>query len=594
MKGKIFKFVSLSIRSIRFIWSRSKEYLILTIVNIILSAVSVFPGMYLVKYSIDLLTNHVSFSTYLLTIGIIVLIILSVSVITMLINTRLGFVKDRFYAKIRLEISEICLDTDYSNIQKKSFLENKDFALAAASNDSLDLIINSLHSVISGVIIIGGVIYVLSEASLIIIIPIILSLAIDLYNDWLNARQNFIDTKEEVEYSRKSRYLQKISSDFSYAKEIRMFNLKERFKGRMDEVDDLLYKLREQRRKRRRPLAIFAYGADTILDIAIYLFLGFQTISSVITLGQFSLYSNALRQLKNSVSGVIFVITKFVVNTEYLKGFFSFMEQKASTVDTSHKHCSGKAEICFEHVSFKYPESDVLVLKDVNITIHANEKLLIIGENGAGKTTFVKLLCGLLRPTNGRILLNGQDISEIPKDEYMCYISTVFQDYKLFAMSIAENVCALNDVKNDKLNDALLKVNLQDKIKHTSKGVDTPLYRIFDEEGVEFSGGEMQRVAIARAIYKESPILIMDEPTSALDPKAECEIYSAFKRISEGRTAVFISHRLSSVKFSDRIAVFANGEIIEYGTHDDLMKKKGTYADLYRIQSDLYKNGEVK
>lgn len=592
--AKLSSFVSFSVKSIQFIWCRSKEYLILTFASIILSAVSVFPGMYLINCSIDLLTKHVDFRKYLLTVGIIILIMLFFSGVLMLIGTRLGYVKNRFYSKIRLEISKICINTDYANIQKKSFLENKKFALVVASKGSLDLFINSMQSVISSFIVIVGVIYIISEVSLILLIPIALALVIDLYNDWLNARQNFIDTKEEIEYSRKSGYLQNISSDFAYAKEIRMFNLKERFKRRMDEVDDLLFKLREQRRKRRRPLAILAYGSDTILDIAIYLYLGYKVISSAISLGRFALYSSALRQLKNSVSEVIYIITEFVVNTEYLKGFFEFMEQRAEKKKEISAPRPAKAEICFEHVSFKYPESDIFALKDVNITINAGETLLIVGENGAGKTTFVRLLCGLYRPTEGRILFNGRDITTIPTEEYLGYISTVFQDFKLFAMSIAENICALNDDDEKRVDDALKKVDLQDKVKQTSKGKTTQLYRIFDKDGVEFSGGEMQRLAIARAVYKDSTILIMDEPTSALDPKAEYEIYSGFRRIAEGRTSVYISHRLSSVKFSDRIAVFNKGEIAELGTHDELMEKKGMYAELYSIQANLYKQEAVK
>lgn len=459
------------------------------------------------------------------------------------------------------------------------------------NNDSLDLFIKSLRSVLSSFIIISGVLYIISTVSFILIIPLASALVIDLYNDYLNARQNFIDIKEQVEYSRKSGYLQSISSDFEYAKEIRMFNLKERFKQRMDEVDQLLFTLREHRRKQRRPLAIFTYGSDTVLDIAIYLYLGYKVlVTSAISLGQFSLYSNALRQLKNSVSDVIFVMTQFIVNTEYLKGFFDFLvlksERECGDLPTE---CLTHAEICFENVSFKYPEADVYTLKDISITINDGETLLIVGENGAGKSTFVKLLCGLYKPTNGRILLNGRDISTIPTEEYINYISTVFQDYKLFAMSISENICTLKDENSGRLQSVLEQVNLLEKVSQTADSENTQLYRKFDENGVEFSGGEMQRLAIARAIYKDAPILIMDEPTSALDPKAEHEIYSSFQRISKGRTSVYISHRLSSVKFSDRIAVFDKGQIVEYGTHDEMIAKNGLYAELYSIQADLYK-----
>ena len=580
-----------SAKSLCFIWRGSKAYLFLTLLSIIISAIQVFPSMYLINYSIDLLARQVAFREYLRVAGIIILIMLSVSLASMLINNRLGYVKNCFYSKIRLEIDDICLNTDYANIQRKTFLENKNFALAVMNNDSLDLFIKGLRSVLSSLIIISGVLCIISTVSFILLIPLFCALVIDLYNDYLNARQNFIDTKEEVEYYRKSGYLQSISSDFAYAKEIRMFNLKERFKQRMDEVDQLLFAFREHRRKQRRPLAIFTYGSDTVLDIAIYLYLGYKVlVTSAITLGQFSLYSNALRQLKNSVGDVIFVMTQFIVNTEYLKGFFNFMElkteRKSCDLPAEHLTC---AEIRFENVSFRYPEADVYTLKDISISINAGETLLIVGENGAGKSTFVKLLCGLYKPTKGRILLNGRDISTIPTEEYINYISTVFQDYKLFAMSISENICALKDENSLRLQNALEQVNLREKVSQTAYSGNTQLYRMFDENGVEFSGGEMQRLAIARAIYKDAPILILDEPTSALDPKAEYEIYSSFQRISKDRTSVYISHRLSSIKFSDRIAVFDKGQIAEHGTHDELVAKNGLYAELYGIQASLYK-----
>jgi len=597
MNQKIHSFFSYSAKSVRFLWRGNRGYLIATIIRIVISAVSVFPKMYLINYSIDMLTKRVAFGEYLRIAGTIILVMLLLSAASVLIDNRIGFMKSRFYAKLRLEIDRICLDTDYASIQSKTFLENKGFALAAMDNDSLDLFIQSLHSLLSSLIVISGVLYIISQVSFVLLVPLVCALAIDLYNDYLNARQNFIDTKERVEYFRRSGYLQNISSDFAYAKEIRLFNLKERFKGRMDEVDQLLFALREHRRRQRRPLAIFAYGSDTVLDIAIYLYLGYRAlVTADITLGRFSLYSNALRQLKSSVSDILFVMTQFVVNTEYLKGFFDFMSRKTGREDgVSPFGRPDRAEIRFENVSFRYPGSDAYTLKDVSITIDAGETLLIVGENGAGKSTFVKLLCGLYAPTKGRILLNGRDISTIPREEYISCISTVFQDYELFAMSISENVSALKTESPEcpesleRVRSSLEQVGLLEKISAMPGAENTQLYRIFDESGVEFSGGEMQRLAIARAVYKDAPVLIMDEPASALDPKAEYEIYASFQAISEGRTSIYISHRLSGIKFSDRIAVFDKGRITEHGMHDELMAKNGLYAELYSMQASLYR-----
>ena len=509
---------------------------------------------------------------------------------SMLINSMLEYSKKKFYTKIRQEINYICLHTDYEKIQSKSFVEEKDFALSTLNNDSLEMYIQSVKTLISSIIVIAGTLYIISFASLFILIPLAVSIILVSYNSYLNAIQNYVETKEEIEYRKKSTYLQSISRDFSYAKEIRAFDLKDKFKKRMDEVDELLLRIKENRRKKRRPSNLLVYSAEAILQIAIYLYFGYKVFTSIITLGQFSLYSNAVEKLKSSLENIMFVVTEFMVNIEYVQGFFDFMKTDIRTLKHDKIDISS-AKIEFKGVSYKYPKAETYALKDVNLSIDAGETLLIVGENGAGKSTFIKLLCGLYKPTEGKILINGIDISTIDSKEYVKNISAVFQDYKLFALSIADNIDALKDFDSNKMDKSLEQVNLLEKVR-LSNGVDTQLYRIFDENGCEFSGGEMQRLAIARAIYKDAPILILDEPTSALDPKVEYEIYNSFKQMSENRTAVYISHRLSSIKFSDKIAVFDKGAIVEYGTHDDLIAKKGIYEELYSIQASLYHREE--
>lgn len=580
-----------SFKSLRFIWKGNKSYLFLTLLSIILDSAKVFPTMYLTTYTVDCLVGDVEFTAYLKIVAAILTIMMCLAILSMLTHNGLNYIKGRFYSDIRMHINDICMYTDYCNIQSKSFLESKAFALTALERDCLDSFVQSLRKILSCILIISGVIYIISESSLIILVALAISLAINLYNDYLNARHNFTDTKEEVEYRRKSSYLQSISADFSYAKEIRMFNLKDRFRERMDEVEQLLFKARESRRKERNSSAVIAYAADAILDVCMYLFYGYQVlVSKTISLGQFSLYMNALRQLKTAVDDIIYTMTEFIVNTEYLDKFFSFVDQKVHLPgNATDEVVISKARIQFENVSFRYPNATRDTLKKINITINAGETLLIVGENGAGKSTFAKLLCGLYKPTQGRILFNGVDIATVDPQEYMQQVSAVFQDYKLFAMNISDNICSMHQQKADKIQHALTQVNMLAKVDGTCEKENTQLYRIFDEKGVEFSGGEMQRLAIARAIYKDSPVLVMDEPTSALDPEAEYEIYSSFQNISQNRTAVYISHRMSSVKFSDKIAVFKDGEILEYGTHKQLMEEKGLYNELYSLQADLYK-----
>ncbi len=247
-------------------------------------------------------------------------------------------------------------------------------------------------------------------------------------------------------------------------------------------------------------------------------------------------------------------------------------------------------EFTFEDVSFTYPHQNECTLKNINLTIKNKERLSIVGENGAGKTTLVKLLLRLYEPTQGRILLNGIDIREIDYSEYLRLFSTVFQDFKLFAFKILDNITSLDNESGDlsKVNHCLEKAGLLSKINALEEGVETYLIKIYEENGVELSGGEAQKLAIARALYKDAPIVILDETTAALDPKAEYEIYTKFLSLVDDKTAIFISHRLSSTKFCDRIVVLREGEIAEIGSHSELLAQKGYYAELFSMQAQFY------
>jgi ATP-binding cassette subfamily B protein/ATP-binding cassette subfamily C protein len=250
----------------------------------------------------------------------------------------------------------------------------------------------------------------------------------------------------------------------------------------------------------------------------------------------------------------------------------------------------GKHEIAFRDVSFSYPGQAGYALRGINITLKPGQKLSIVGENGAGKTTFVKLLCRIYDPTEGEILLDGVDIRDIEYDEYVALFSTVFQDYKLYALSLKDNVAlSASDTASDGEVEAVLrKAGFGEKLDSLPKGVHTLVYRNFDGEGFEPSGGEGQKIALARALYRDAPIAILDEPTAALDPRAEYELYQRFHDLVARKTAVYISHRLSSARFCDTIAVLKNGEIAELGTHEELIAAKKQYAELFSMQAQFY------
>ena len=246
-------------------------------------------------------------------------------------------------------------------------------------------------------------------------------------------------------------------------------------------------------------------------------------------------------------------------------------------------------EVQFKNVSFKYPESDSYALKNINFTFEVGQRLAVVGMNGSGKTTLIKLLCRLYDPTEGEITMNDFDIRKYDYLQYLDIFSVVFQDYNLLSLSLGSNVAADGDYDAKKVEEYLREVGFGERLDAMPNRLETALYKNFDEEGVEISGGEAQKIALARALYKDAPFIILDEPTAALDPLAEAEIYSKFNEIVGSKSAIYISHRLSSCRFCDRILVLDKGEIVQFGTHDELVAdEKGKYHELWHAQAQYY------
>lgn len=256
------------------------------------------------------------------------------------------------------------------------------------------------------------------------------------------------------------------------------------------------------------------------------------------------------------------------------------------------KRYDNEYELEFRNVSFHYPNSDRLVLKNVSFRLKTGRKLAIVGANGAGKTTFIKLLCRLYDPTEGEILLNGIDIRKYDYDEYIRLFSIVFQDYRIFSFSVAENVAAGPDFDRERVVKSLQDAGIYERVLNMRSGIDSRLLKDQqdgDEEGIEISGGEKQKIALARALYRDAPMVILDEPTSALDPIAEQDIYTRFNDMVAEKTAVFISHRMSSCRFCDEIAVFDGGQIVQNGTHEELVADAdGIYRKMWEAQAQYY------
>lgn len=327
----------------------------------------------------------------------------------------------------------------------------------------------------------------------------------------------------------------------------------------------------------------------------LYGWLIYNVICRGMTIGNFSLYLGILMAFSNNVVQCFDVIAdtkRASLEIDDYRSFVELEEQTKSGVDIIDNINFDKYEFVFENVSFKYPRQEKWVLKNINLTIDANKKLAVVGNNGAGKTTFIKLLMRLYEPTGGRILLNGIDIRKFEIKSYYKIFAPVFQDMECFAMSIKQNVSmkGLEYTNDTKVFDTLNRSGLTKKINRLDNGIQTELLKIFNNKAVDLSGGEKQKLALARALYKDANVLIFDEPTAALDAIAEDTMYRQFDKMIENKTAIYISHRLSSTRFCDQIVMFANGTIAEMGTHSELLANNKLYNEMYNMQSIYYQD----
>ena len=408
---------------------------------------------------------------------------------------------------------------------------------------------------------------------------------------------------------RKRWYMNIALSDFSYAKDVRLFGLKKWITDKFIELN------KERFEAQRRGVRLwFWVGVCSsvfwlVFQGAVYAYLVNGIVTKSLTLGNFTLYLTSAATFFECISSLLNCFTQMMQKSREIDDFRTFMEiesivkqwengEKITGANSKNQKVISLPEVPsynsyefeFKNVSFKYPRAEKFALKNLNLKLKAGERLAVVGLNGAGKSTFIKLLLRLYEPTEGQILLNGVDISTYDLESYFNVFAPVFQDINLFALTFAENVSMeSHDQTNLSLVEEYTKNSgLEEKLKNLPNGLNTQMLKIIYDDGIDMSGGEKQKLALARALYKNSPVVVLDEPTSALDAIAESKLYQEFDKLIGGKTAVYISHRLSSTQFCNNVAMFMEGKMIEYGTHDSLMAQGGEYAKMFKIQSQYY------
>ncbi|SMC27841.1 ATP-binding cassette, subfamily B [Clostridium acidisoli DSM 12555] len=388
-------------------------------------------------------------------------------------------------------------------------------------------------------------------------------------------------------------YTDHVFLNYSKGKDIRIFNMFEmihnNYNKHMHEAKKFYDMFYYEKIKNKETCNLLS---NSIYMYVAYIIVILKVLARSITIGELTKYIGAISIFNTAVISIIDVNQLIKLQTEFIKVFTEFinMDNKKQTGSLQiEKRKDNVYDIEFHDVSFKYSKTDDYTLKHVSCRLTVKNKIAVVGKNGAGKTTFIKLLCRLYDPTEGYITLNGIDIKQYDYDEYLSMFSVAFQDFNLFAFPVRENVATNRNVEDDKVWKCLSLSGIADRVKEMPRNIETNLYK-YDEDGVEISGGEAQKIAISRALYKDAPFVILDEPTSALDPISEFEIYSKFNELVEDKTSIFISHRMSSCRFCDDIIVFDSGKIIQRGNHNTLIKdEKNVYASLYMAQAKYYK-----
>ena len=566
------------------------------VVSVFIDSIELFLVPILVKLVIGYIEEGKATVTILQLLGIYAAIILFINVMQGLITNQLDWKMKYVLIKFKSELMQTMLSMDYANLENPDVLDehekirnvmnNKDAGIEGMMNSSIKCAKFILQILIAAVIISKLSIWL---TLLICIVLILAAVPID------RAKKN---DKEKVwdalgPYWRRHFNLGFLTTSADFAKEIRLYGMKEWiYKKYLGVNSDIQEKYKISRGIWHKCHCIVK-GFELVQEIFLYSFLIYKVFKGGLSIADFTLYISAVHIFSKAVNDFMLEFADIKKQSNDITDFRRFVDGYSVDINDEKVEKDIKPNIAFSNVSFCYDGQTENTLKNVNIEIPYGQRLAVVGLNGAGKTTFIKLLCGLYDPSEGMILFNNTNSIDISNQERYSIFSPVFQNIEEYPFSIAENVSMQKKENTDmeRVNECLRKCGLYEKIQTLKYKEHTQLLNVIDENGVELSGGEKQKLALARALYKNAPVVILDEPTSALDPLAEERLYKSFDDLIGNKTGIYISHRLSSTRFCDRIAMFKDGRIVEYGTHDELMALKGEYFEIYNSQAQYYKKG---
>ncbi|MGM0125497.1 ATP-binding cassette, subfamily B, bacterial [Enterococcus sp. AZ194] len=586
------------IKSIKFFisycWLYNKKYVLYTFLYQLV--ISILPLLLIVlpKFIIDELVNFQRVDYLFLYVSLLLGYQFLGGYLANALKKHAFIQKSHLFISFQSELTRKMATADFEKIESAEFLDHKEKAskFLYGNGQGFGIVFDNFAGILGNLVVFLGIIGIISTLNIYLLgIFILLSIVTSYFDN--KTKQKYVAwDMEKAPIERRTTYLINVIESFQYAKEIRIFDLSSWLTKKVDKHLSEGNEFYTKQVNESVKVENIGLLSNFLRDGMAYVFLIAQFLAKKISIGDFTMYMSSINTFSNLLKQVLESLTTIRQYESYFEALSSYMQiPQMNTEETIRgPQLFNKIEIKFEDVWFKYPNAANYSLKQANFKINSGDKVAIVGENGAGKTTLIKLICRLYKPTKGRILMNGLDIQKIDHKEFTQLIATVFQDFKLFSFSLRDNLVFEN---KGKIPDFLICETLKNNgfdIEKYENGLDTSLYKNFDEKGFEPSGGEGQKIVLSRAELKQAPIIILDEPTAAMDPKAEMELYTRFNLLTKNKTTFFISHRLASTKFCDYIFCLNNGEIIEKGTHEELLKAEGLYSSLYFMQSELYAN----
>lgn len=583
---------------IKLAWnSKEKKVLVIGSLISLLTVIQNLLNLYVSPVILGAVEDHVSVQNLLFIIAVFVLMLMVVSAALTYVN------ENAIYGRISVRMELVNLlnqkasTTSYPNIQDNKFqkllTKSEEYTdNNAAAAEAIWTTLTTLLVNLTCFFLYAGL---LTQIQPILILVILITSVISYFISRNLDGYEYKHREEEAEYVHHMSYLLNQAKDIGAAKDIRIFGLR----SWLEELYEKNYRAFTAFHSKAERIHLWARITDLFLTFLrngmAYVYLIYLVLYQGLKVPEFLLFFNAVDGFSSWVTGTLDQLRRLnrqSLDISVIRECLDYPEifQFDGGIPLSLE--AGKDYvISLEQVSFRYPGASQDTLRDINLTLQPGEKLAVVGLNGAGKTTLVKLICGFLDPTKGKVLLNGTDIRMYNRRDYYSLFSAVFQDFSLLAATIAGNVAQTEELDMERVKDCIQKAGLTSKIESLPEGYETYLNQSVYTNAVMLSGGETQRLMLARALYKESVFIILDEPTAALDPIAEADIYQKYNEMTQGKTSVFISHRLASTRFCSRIILLDHGKILEEGTHEKLLSSGGKYAELYEIQSKYYREG---